>query len=188
MGERIAMIEIIESKGLFGRTDYITSNVGEIVRLTCEYPRGQGDGEFFCLFDSKGESFHACIKPNAVRYYSLATVTPQRKELLPTKYRSLRMDELWCGDPRVVWLFITSLWLWQNGDKRRKATPREDVEKYLNANLPDYTEAAVWVVKNRFILTPTKVVQRDSEYLEDYGALRYPPEVDWSLFPDQERV
>ena len=178
------MIDIFECGESYGKMEYVTYNIGEIVRLECAFPMGQGDGELFTYYDSKGVSFQSHLKPNAVRYYSLSGIEALRKELLPIEYQRLNSFHFWCGDPRVVWCFIVSLWLWCSGCKQRKHVTEEITTKYLNENLPSWQEACVWMVRNDFVLMPSKVEQRSNRYLEDYAALKFPPKVDWSIFPD----
>ena len=180
------MIKITEYGEKYGKKEYITYDVGEITRLDCWFPRGQGEGELFIFQDSYGESFRSCTKPSFVRLYSLARGEALRNELLSEDYQITRNSRLWCGDPRVIWCYIVSLWIIQNGYGQWKKITEKATSQYLNDNFPTYREASEWVVKNGFVLKPPKVEDRDNKYTRDYGALKYPPKIDWSIFPDKK--
>ena len=51
------MIDVFECGEHYGKKEYVTYDIGEIVRLECAFPMGQGDGELFTFYDSKGVSF-----------------------------------------------------------------------------------------------------------------------------------
>lgn len=178
------MIDVFECGERYGKMEYITYDVGEITRLDCWFPRGQGEGELFIFQDSHGNSFQSCTKPSFVRLYSLARGNALRNELLSEDYQLTRNSRLWCGDPRVIWCYIVSLWIRQNGYGQWKNVTEEITSKYLNDNFPTYLEACEWVEKNGFVLMPTKVEDRGNKYTRDYGALKFPPKIDWSMFSD----
>ena len=181
------MIKISELKEpAFDDIPIITYNVGEITKIT-------DDSYYECslLFhDSKGASFFTHTKWNAVRYYSLCGigVIPERDDLVPKQFKNNpKIDYMACSDPRVIWACIVSLWI-TNVMPRNKKDTKEGRNKILTSLLPSYQEASVWLLKNGFKLNASKEDERatSDKYLADYGALKYPPKVDWSIFPDQK--
>lgn len=182
------MIKIRELERSYGRTEYITYDIGEIDRLEYFFPRGQGEGGLCFFYNSQGKFFQSCVKPSFVRLYSIARGKSLRNELLPERYQKTEVSRLWIGDPRVVWCYVVSLWIRQNGYSQWKNVTEKITSKYLNDNFPTYSEASEWVEKNGFVLMPTKVEDRGNKYTRDYGALKFPPMINWSIFPERKDV
>lgn len=179
------MIKLVEFQSEDLEQDVLTSDIGEIFKI--EDVSYQGCGLKFS--DSKGFTFTATTNWNAVRYFSLCTIYDnfKRNDLIPSRYKKKdRSIHIACNDPRVVWACIISLWI-TNKTPNSKIATKEARSKTLTSLLPTYQDASVWLVKNRFKPFATKDDYNATRntYLSNYSALVTPPDIDWSIFPDQ---
>ena len=173
----------------------ITSDIGEITKI-------EDDSYYECglrFYDSKGETFRTGTKWNAVRCCLMCAINDNRErdDLIPQKYKQ-ESGHIYaaCNDPRVIWACLVSLWITYNISKNKDDT-NEARTKVLTSLLPTYQEACVWMVRNRFqlftttnemydkICSPSGSLYRDP-YYKDYSALKTPPKIDWSIFPDRK--
>ena len=175
-------VSILKEPAYLEKDRLITSDIGEITKIE----DGSYYGCYLLFYDSKGASFSVSTNWNFVRYTSLCWIdsNKERSDLLPREFKKDNgLEDILCNDPRVIWACIVSLWL-TNASPRHKHITREKRGEFLTSSLPCYKEACVWMVKNEFVLMPSKVEKRHNRYLENYAALKFPPKVDWSIFPD----
>lgn len=180
--------EPISLGSIFSRYQH-TFHVGEITRLErLEYSPEPYDGINFC--DDKGVMFSVTARPLVARHEGFVPIhmNPDRSDLLPEEYKGL--SQLTCSDPRVVWIGILRPWLRLPDSLYELVVKGRDVwYEAMNDLLPSYDEAVELLKKNGFppFISDAETMRKlrngpNSEYYSDWGALKFPPKVDWSKY------
>lgn len=164
-------------------------DVGEIIKIETNPSMDSANMKFF---DSKGQAFVSSARLGRARDdgFCLLTTLAARKDVYPEKFqKEIFTDDfpygerIVCNDPRVLWADIVTYWAF----KHRKIRKKEDINFFLTKFLPSYEDAVVWLKENEFSVFATQEIEGDPpnvQYRHDFGALKVPPAIDWSIQPD----